>query len=270
MTAGIVLCGGRSTRMGRAKAWLPWRGQPMVAHVVDTLAAAVDEVVVVSSETLELPPLDARIVRDRDPALGPLAGIREGLDCIESKLAFVTSTDAPFLTPRFVHAMLSFRGAAALELDGFVQTLGAVFPREGRTEADKLLAEGARRPLDLLERLVFRRVAAGEVPDVESVRGFNTPAEYLEAAREANPQPVATLELLGRAGLAAEAREFPVPIGTLAEVLAHAPACLELLEGDRVAKPFLVCLDGRAFARDARIPIGPGERVVVLDASVGG
>ena len=33
-TAGIVLCGGKSSRMGRAKAWLPWCGRPLVAHVV--------------------------------------------------------------------------------------------------------------------------------------------------------------------------------------------------------------------------------------------
>jgi len=39
--AGIVLCGGRSSRMGRAKAWLPWGARPMVAHVVAQLREAV-------------------------------------------------------------------------------------------------------------------------------------------------------------------------------------------------------------------------------------
>ena len=70
--------------MGRAKAWLPWRGQPMVAYVVSVVRPLVDEVVVVASRNLELPPLDAQVVRDRKPELGPLAGIREGLDCVRS------------------------------------------------------------------------------------------------------------------------------------------------------------------------------------------
>ena len=46
----------------------------MVAHVVSVVRSAVDEVVVVASEKLELPRLDARVVRDREPELGPLAG----------------------------------------------------------------------------------------------------------------------------------------------------------------------------------------------------
>ena len=69
-TAAIVLCGGKSTRMGRDKAWLPWAGVPMVSHVVATLRPLVDEVIVVSSRDLALPALDATVVRDREPALG--------------------------------------------------------------------------------------------------------------------------------------------------------------------------------------------------------
>ena len=66
--AAIVLCGGRSSRMGRAKAWLPWFGLTLIEHVVTQLAQVVDEVIVVTSASLDLPSLPARIVRDRDPA----------------------------------------------------------------------------------------------------------------------------------------------------------------------------------------------------------
>ena len=59
-TTGIVLCGGRSSRMGRDKPWLPWRGQPVLAHVVERLGAAVDEVLVVSAPDQVIPPTPAR------------------------------------------------------------------------------------------------------------------------------------------------------------------------------------------------------------------
>jgi hypothetical protein len=37
-----------------------------------------------------------------------------------------------------------------------------------------------------------------------------------------------------------------------------------------VTPPFLASIDGRAFFRDAAIPVGPGERVIVLDSAAGG
>ena len=61
--AGVVLCGGKSSRMGRDKAWLAWCGRPLVAYVVEKLRQSVGEVVVVASAELDLPPLDALVAR---------------------------------------------------------------------------------------------------------------------------------------------------------------------------------------------------------------
>jgi molybdopterin-guanine dinucleotide biosynthesis protein A len=268
--AGIVLCGGKSSRMGRAKAWLPWRGKPLVAHVVDTLRSAFDEVVVVSTETLELPLVDARVVCDREPALGPLAGIREGLAAIEADRAYLTATDAPYLTADFARALLDRGDAVAPEVEGIVQTLSAVYPKRGLEIAERLIHESRMRPLHLLEALDFEKVEESELPDVSSVRGFNTPEAYLKAVRQDDRNASASVEFVGRARLVAGRDPVTVPVGTLAEVLACAPAELEVIEDGRVATPFLVSIDGRAFFRDATIPVGPGERVIVLDSAAGG
>jgi molybdopterin-guanine dinucleotide biosynthesis protein A len=268
--AGIVLCGGRSTRMGRAKAWLPWGEEPLLVHVVRRLRAIVAEIVVVSSQELELPKLDARVVRDREPELGPLSGIREGLAAIDAERAFVTATDTPALSAAFVHALLERPGAVAPEIDGHVQTLAAVYPRSALEASEARIAARQLRPLDLLEAIDFTRVAAADLPDVDSVRGFNTPDSYLAAVRCAFGDATATLELLGHARHALGRRSIEVPVGTLRDVLNPLDACLSICDGDAIARPYLVSLDGREFVRSTAIPIGPGERVVVLDASVGG
>ncbi len=268
--AAIVLCGGKSTRMGRDKAWLPWAGVPMVSHVVATLRPLVDEVIVVSSRDLALPPLQARVVRDRDPSLGPLSGIREGLACTRSELAFVTATDAPYLTAAFVRAMLDHNGAAAAEVDGHVQTLAAVYPRSSLPVVEEMLRAKKLRPLGLLEELDYTKLAAHQLPDIESVQGFNTPAEYLDAVRRTAEHPMATLEFFGRARLEMGLREMTVPVGTLGEVLGNMLPKVEILDGDSVAKHYLVSLGGVDFVRKTAIPIGAGERVIVLDGAVGG
>jgi molybdopterin-guanine dinucleotide biosynthesis protein A len=242
----------------------------MLAHVVSVLREVVDEVVVVSSAELDPPPVPALVVRDPEPDLGPLAGIAQGLAHVGAELAYVTGTDVPFLTPAFARTLLSFGGAAAPEVGGFVQTLAAAYPRAARDVALSLLEGGRRRPLALLEALGYRKVREHELPDLDSVRGFNTPEAYLEAVAREDRSATAALEFVGRPRQLAGCDALEVPVGRLADVLARAPARLALCSGERVAPRFLVSLDGRDLVRDARVPIGPGERVIVSDAAAGG
>ena len=261
--------------MGRAKAWLPWFGGPtMIEHVVARLRPVVDEVVVVTSADLDLPPLDARVVRDREPERGPLAGLRDGLAAISAEHAFVTATDAPFLSSAWVASMLERRVACAPVADGHVQVLSAVYPQAALATAERLLAADRARPLALLEALDY--VAIEETTEWDSGRppwqGFNTPEAYLEAVGLEDPGARCEVELLGRAALVGGPAVVDAPVGSLGEVLAHVERGREfsLVEGDRVARAHLVSLGGRDLVRDLSLPIGPGERISVLDAQAGG
>jgi hypothetical protein len=132
-----------------------------------------------------------------------------------------------------------------------------------------MFAEGRARPLQLLERLGYRKLSEQELPDLESVRGFNTPDDYLAAVRDAEPRPTATLEFQGRARLATGRSEFEVPVGTLGDVLAPFQSSIRVLDGGVVADVFSISLNGWPVARRAAIPIGPGERICVFDAAAG-
>jgi molybdopterin-guanine dinucleotide biosynthesis protein A len=110
-TGGIVLCGGRSSRMGRPKAWLPFGGEFMLQRVVRVLREAVDPVVVVAAPGQDVPPLppEVEIVRDEVEGRGPLQGLAAGLAALAGKAdaAYLSSCDAPFLTPAFVRRVIS-------------------------------------------------------------------------------------------------------------------------------------------------------------------
>ena len=266
-STGIVLCGGRSSRMGRDKPWLPWRGRPVLCHVVERLAEAVDEVLVVSAPGQSLPPTHARRVEDQEEGLGPLAGLRAGLAASAPGLAFVTAADAPFLTPDFARAVLATGQAAAPESEGRVQTLSATYPTQAAEIARSLLEQGKRRPLDLLEHCQFKRLALSSLPDPESVRGFNTPAEYLAAARTDAPGGVAQVAFAPSSDATADNEFCKVEIGTLSEVLIAAGAPADLVEGNSLRPPYIACLDGRTQVRDTRIPIGAEEKITVLEKS---
>src|SRR5262249_57842743 len=85
--AGIVLCGGRSSRMGRPKAWLAFGDELMLQRVVRVLREVVDPVVVVAAPGQDVPPLPdtVEIVRDEVEGRGPLQGLAAGLAALEGK-----------------------------------------------------------------------------------------------------------------------------------------------------------------------------------------
>lgn len=264
--AGVILCGGRSSRMGRAKALLPWRGRAVIEHVASVLRQAVGELVVVSSGLIQLPDLDATVVEDRVPDLGPLGGIREGLHTIRSDRALFVSTDAPYLSARFARFMLAQERTAACHVGGRVQPLPAVYTRDLATTADELLEQGQRRAQDLLEAAGYLRVEEATLEDTAAFRGFNTPQEYLDAVRrEGSAEPV-ILELRGRARRLVGRDRLEVAPGRLAEVLAPIDSELRLLSGRKSSSQYVVSINDRELVRDLGVPVGPGECVVVVDA----
>jgi len=102
--AAIVLCGGRSRRMARDKAGLPFGDETMLERVVRTLSQLVDEVWVVAREDQPVRGT-FRIARDSAEGLGPLAGICAGLEAISGERAFVTACDMPLLRAGYVRRL---------------------------------------------------------------------------------------------------------------------------------------------------------------------
>ena len=105
-SAGIVLCGGKSTRMGTSKALLPFGPETMLQRVVRLLGRVVTPIVVVAAADQELPelPADVIVTRDEREGRGPLEGLRAGLKALTDAVdaAYVTSCDVPLLVPGFV------------------------------------------------------------------------------------------------------------------------------------------------------------------------
>ena len=73
--SAVILTGGKSSRMGRPKALLPFAGEPLIAHVVRKLKRIFAEAVVVAAPEQELPTLPVTLVRDEVAYQGPVSGI---------------------------------------------------------------------------------------------------------------------------------------------------------------------------------------------------
>jgi molybdopterin-guanine dinucleotide biosynthesis protein A len=198
--AGIVLCGGQSTRMGSAKALLPFGAETMLQRVVRLLGTVVSPLVVVAAPGQSLPdlPVSVSVTRDEQEGRGPLEGLRAGLKALPGgvEIAYVTSCDVPLLVPPFVHRMIELLGdhdIAVVEIDGFPHPLSAVYRRRTLPHVESLLAANRLRPVFLFDAVRTRRVQPAELASVDpqllTLRNLNTPQDYLDALSRAGLDP---------------------------------------------------------------------------------
>jgi molybdopterin-guanine dinucleotide biosynthesis protein A len=196
---GVILAGGRSSRMGRPKAWLPVGDRTMLETVLVAVADGIDlagalpdaAMVVVAAPGQELPPLPAGVMRAEDAVEGegPLRGMQAGFKLIADRAdaVFVSSCDAPLIRPAFVARMVVLIGdhdIAVPFVEGRHHPLAAVYRTSVAATIGDLLDAGRRRPFDLFERARTRVVTAEELrpadPGLDSLRNFNSPSEYDE------------------------------------------------------------------------------------------
>lgn len=190
---GIVLCGGKSSRMGTSKALLPFGPETMLQRVVRILSAVVSPIVVVAAESQELPALpdDIVLTRDEREGRGPLEGLRAGLKALppDVERAYVTSCDVPLLVPGFVAQMFDLAGGyniAVMDIDGFPHPLSAVYCRSVLPHVESLLAQDRLRPVFLFDAVKTRKVKPAEMtsdPELLTLRNLNTKEDYEQALR---------------------------------------------------------------------------------------
>jgi molybdopterin-guanine dinucleotide biosynthesis protein A len=197
--AGVVLAGGRSTRMGQPKAALAWGSTSLLAHVVARVGEGVDgPVVVVRAPGQELPemPAGVRVVDDPSEGLGPLQGIAAGLAATQAdaRVAFVSATDMPLLEPAYIRRVVALIGDADVAMPvvlGHRQTLAAAYRTSLAPVAAALVGELRLNPGFLLERcrvnwvdeptLLADPALAAADPHLQSVMSVDTPQEYAAA-----------------------------------------------------------------------------------------
>lgn len=277
--AGVVLAGGRSSRMGRPKAWLEWHGSTLLYRAAAVVGRAVEgPVVVVAAPGQELPPLPSGVTVAEDPVegLGPMQGLAVGLAAVadRAEVAFVCSTDMPFLHPAFVRRVLrAMDGGADVVLPvarGFRQPLAAGYRTALAGLVTELLAAGDLRPGMLFKHCEAVQLDDDELladaglrrhdPELESVVNVNSPEDYA-AARERPPAEV-TVECFGALARNGSHRPRAVPAATLGAAAAAAGLALD--------RHVVAALNGDQVTRDAALPLVAGDTVSFLSADAGG
>ena len=286
----VILAGGKSSRMGRPKALLPFGGEPLIAHVVRGLTKMFAEAVVEAAPEQELPILPASLVRDEVAYQGPVSGIYHGLKASTKEVCFVTSCDAPFLNlPLIAHLLsqISDWDAIVPYWQERFQPLHAVYRRSVMPILKEQLERGELRPIFLYDKVRTRKVDENEIrlfdPDGLSFLNMNSPQDYEEALRrweKSRPSSICTVELFGVARLLAKTKEVSLSLprqATLSQVLSALAERLPILVGrviDRnrsgLISGYTCNINGLEFVRATSAKVNSGDKIFILSADAGG
>ncbi|MBC8151852.1 MAG: NTP transferase domain-containing protein [Bacteroidetes bacterium] len=108
---GLVLMGGRSTRMGEDKSQLDYHGQPQRDYLTALLAEYCPAVFwsVNAEQAVELTDYQSRLIVDSQPEAGPLGGILSAMAAHPDRAWLVVACDLPLLTRQTLTALLAGR-----------------------------------------------------------------------------------------------------------------------------------------------------------------
>lgn len=187
--SGVIVAGGRSVRMGGTeKAVVEIAGVPLIRRVAERLLNATDELVVNcradQREVIDdaLTGVEPRFAIDEAPDRGPVAGIKTGLEAVETEYAAVIATDMPFLNSDIVSYLFeraAGHDAAVPRPSEWFEPLHAVYKARPMVAAcDRALERAHPRiiePLSSLDRVIVDRAELLEHGSLDSFESIDTP-----------------------------------------------------------------------------------------------
>lgn len=193
MLSLIILAGGRSSRMGRDKASLPWQNTNLLTDLIRrSHAVGFHEIIISANAQPDISHLSPsskaaiRIVADHYPNSGPLGGMEAAFSACTCPYCVVVSVDLPFYDFSPISALLPILTASPSVdavipmVEGRCQPLAALYRRKTVLNAvRRALDHHEYRVLSIANQLAVRYVSVTEKTIL--YENINTPSAYKDA-----------------------------------------------------------------------------------------
>lgn len=141
---GVILAGGKSSRMGVNKALLQLGEQKIIERIVDLMRSIFSEVIIITNTPEEYEFLNLSLFEDIYKWKGPLAGIHSALVHSQTEKVFVLSCDVPLMTKEMIEYIINYESNKPIkfcEAAGYHQPLVGVYSKKILNEINKFISE---------------------------------------------------------------------------------------------------------------------------------
>ncbi len=181
---GIILCGGKSVRMGKNKAFIQVEGVPIIRRIYDLFEGLFQEVIIVTNQKELFSGFTSKIYSDLIPDKGALGGLYTGLFFASFQHSFCVACDMPFIRKSLVQYLIEKIDDADVVIprtkDG-LEPLHAIYSKNCVDPIRRMIEEGKSKIIDVYDDVKVRIVDEKDFfpydPGGESFINVNTPEE---------------------------------------------------------------------------------------------
>jgi molybdopterin-guanine dinucleotide biosynthesis protein A len=181
---GIILSGGKSTRMGENKAFIELEGVPIVRRIYTLFKELFQEVIIVTNQQELFKYFDSKIYSDLIPNQGALGGLYTGLFFSTFQYSFCVACDMPFIKKALVQYIINhIEGEDVIvpRTEDGLQPLHAIYSKNCLDPIKIIMEQGKYKIIDFYNRVNVKTVEEKDFtlldPLRESFINVNTPEE---------------------------------------------------------------------------------------------
>ncbi len=172
---GIIMAGGKSSRMGADKGLIEFKGKPLVKYAIDCLSPFCEKLIL-STQNKDYAQFGLPLLADEIPNCGPLGGIYTALKTGSDRFIFILGCDLPYLSRGSVQKLIeniSGYDCIVPKIGDKIEPLCAIYSRSLLPEIEKRIKLGKLAIYSLIELSNCCYVPFDlDIPDFQNI---NTP-----------------------------------------------------------------------------------------------
>ena len=185
---GVILAGGKSSRMGQNKALMLLGGKRLVDRVVEVMRSVFDDLLMVTNTPDVYADLGVPMMRDVWPEKGSLGGVYSAIYHVATPYCLVVACDMPFLRTavlRYLITQMADYDVVVPDVLGELQTLHAIYSKACLQPIERCLEMNRLRIVGFFPEVRVRTITASELepydPALLAFQNLNTPEEFQAA-----------------------------------------------------------------------------------------
>jgi len=161
-----IIAGGKSGRFGSDKSLHVFNGKPMIQHTYDAVKPVFGEIFIIAPDVEKFSFLDAKVIPDIIPGLGPIGGIFTAVESLDLERVFIFPCDMPFINTDFIRYMTDipdYYDIIVPEVNGRYQPLHAIYSKKCADGIKIKIEQKDYRMSGFYEGYNIRKVNEGEI-----------------------------------------------------------------------------------------------------------